>query len=164
VPGTHCFSYPADVPPDASSRTPGARARPGRRPGLPAGAYLSCPVWPCFNYPAAIPDRDAGQAARRDLRRMPFPCYSYPSMCFGYPDGTPLGGGNPGPAQPPLSGMNILIAVNDHRLDDPRRDLSGEATPFVRYAVFIGLAHWSFSSCPRGPLTLFENLGFLWKT
>jgi len=79
VPATHCFSYPADMPPGASRRTPRPRARaglslmpvdmcfsyltasslsvrngdaaqPGGQPGLPAGAYLSYPVWPCFRY------------------------------------------------------------------------------------------------------------------
>jgi hypothetical protein len=79
VPATYCFSYPADVPPGASRRTPGPRGRPSLnrmpistcfgylaagspgvrngdaaqpegQPGLPAGAYLSYPVWPCFRY------------------------------------------------------------------------------------------------------------------
>jgi hypothetical protein len=52
--------------------------------------------WSCYNYladlPVATPDHDAGPAARRDLRRMPFPCYSYPSMCFSYPDDIPRAG------------------------------------------------------------------------
>jgi hypothetical protein len=51
--------------------------------------------WSCYNYPAARPDRDAGQAARRDLRRMPATCYSYPMMCLSYPDDMPQGR-NPG--------------------------------------------------------------------
>jgi len=29
------------------------------------------------------------QAARCGLRKMPYPCYSYPSMCFSYPADAP---------------------------------------------------------------------------
>jgi hypothetical protein len=63
--------------------------------------------WSCYNYPAARPDRDAGQVARRDLRRMPYPCYSYPSMCFSYPDDMPRGG-NPGVARSAPPGLRQL--------------------------------------------------------
>jgi hypothetical protein len=49
----------------------------------------------CYNYPADVsvarPDHDA----RRDLRMMPASCYSYPMMCFSYPDDIPPDG-NPG--------------------------------------------------------------------
>jgi len=51
------------------------------------------PVWPCFSYPAdQLPgsrNNDMAQAARCGLRKMPYPCYSYPSMCFSYPDDAP---------------------------------------------------------------------------
>jgi len=47
------------------------------------------PVSPCFSYPSDFPpggtNEDASQAARRGLREMPYPCYSYPNMCFSYP-------------------------------------------------------------------------------
>jgi hypothetical protein len=51
--------------------------------------------WSCYNYPADGPAAPPDHDARRDLRRMPLPCYSYPSMCSGYPDDMPPGG-NPG--------------------------------------------------------------------
>jgi hypothetical protein len=67
--------------------------------------------WSCYNYPADVPvappDRDAGQAARRGLRRMPNPCYSYPSMCFSYPDDMPSGG-NPGVVRSAPPGLRQL--------------------------------------------------------
>jgi len=61
--------------------------------------------WSCYNYPAAMPDRDAGQAARRDLRRMPNPCYSYPSMCFSYPEDAPWAAPGRDTVPPPLSSL-----------------------------------------------------------
>jgi hypothetical protein len=58
----------------------------------------------CFSYPAAapasIPSREAAQAARRDLRRMPNPCYSYPDV--------PQGGRDPGAAQPSQPGLRRM--------------------------------------------------------
>jgi hypothetical protein len=66
----------------------------------------------CFDYPgSASPDgmnRDAGQAVRRDLRRMPSTCYSHSKLCFSYPDGTPRGDENPGAAQPPPPGLRRM--------------------------------------------------------
>lgn len=55
----------------------------------------------CYSYPARTPGRDAARAARRDLRRMPASCYSYPMMCFSYPESTPQGGGSPIADRPP---------------------------------------------------------------
>jgi hypothetical protein len=53
------------------------------------------PTSMCYSYPGDVPldsmSRDASQAARRDLRKMPYPCYSYPAMCFSYPDDAPWG-------------------------------------------------------------------------
>jgi len=47
----------------------------------------------CYGYPADLPPgtaKDAGaQAALSDLRNMPYPCYSYPNMCFSYPGDEP---------------------------------------------------------------------------
>jgi len=57
--------------------------------------------WSCYSYPAGTPDRGTGQAARRDLRRMPSTCYGYPLICFSYPDATPRGGGSPIADRPP---------------------------------------------------------------
>lgn len=43
----------------------------------------------CFSFPADVPpgtrNRNAAQAASRDLRKMPLPCLSYPFLCFSYP-------------------------------------------------------------------------------
>jgi hypothetical protein len=65
----------------------------------------------CYGYPAdgpaRIPGRGQAQAVRRDLRRMPYPCYSYPMMCFSYPDDEPRGGGDSGAAQPPSPGLRM---------------------------------------------------------
>ena len=62
----------------------------------------------CFSYPAGVsPDAEDG-GARPDRRMMPATCYSYPQTCFGYPDGMRRGGGNPAPAQPPLSGLRWM--------------------------------------------------------
>lgn len=66
----------------------------------------------CYSYPAdrpaRIPGRGTAPAARRDLRRMPYPGYSYPHSCFGYPDDEPRGGGDPGAAQPPSPGLRRM--------------------------------------------------------
>jgi hypothetical protein len=74
-----CFSYPAEVP---------------RR--MPGGS--------CFSYPAGSPKRDATRATPRDPRRG-YPCFSYPLMCFSYPDDVWLGTGNRDAAQPGLRRM-----------------------------------------------------------
>ena len=69
----------------------------------------------CYSYPADIPpdsaNRDAGRAARRGIREMPFPCYSYPNSCFGYPPAVPPGGGNRGDAPPARTGP-VQMPVN----------------------------------------------------
>jgi hypothetical protein len=68
----------------------------------------------CFSYPAGMPEglpgRSAARAAQRDLRRMPYPGYSYPIMCFRYPDDGPRGGRSdlaqpspPGPRAMPMT-------------------------------------------------------------
>jgi hypothetical protein len=53
----------------------------------------------CFSYPAGVSpeagDGDAWPSASPGLRMMPASCYSYPMMCFSYPDDMPSGG-NPG--------------------------------------------------------------------
>lgn len=64
----------------------------------------------CYSYPAGTPGRDAARAARRDLRRMPVTCYSYPLICFSYPDDMPPGGGNPAADHPPPPGLRRLPA------------------------------------------------------
>ena len=70
------------------------------------------PVWPCFSYPAdQLPgsrNNDMAQAARCGLRKMPYPCYSYPSMCFSYPDDVPQGGGDHDAVQPSLSDVRRM--------------------------------------------------------
>ena len=80
-----CFSYSADLPPNVASRRVAQRAprSPGRMPG-----------YPCFAYPSDTPQ------AVSSPRRMPFACFSYPNMCFNYPDDAPLGNGNRDGAQP----------------------------------------------------------------
>jgi hypothetical protein len=47
------------------------------------------------------------QAVRRGLRKMPYPCYSYPNMCFSYPDDAPWAapGRDAVPSLPGLRGM-----------------------------------------------------------
>lgn len=63
----------------------------------------------CFSYPPGLPDSQNLSAARpalADLRRMPVPCFSYPRMCFSYPDDVPLG--NRDAAQPPLPGLRRM--------------------------------------------------------
>jgi hypothetical protein len=63
----------------------------------------------CFSYPSGVPtgfpDRSAAQAAPRDLRRMPYPGYSYPLTCFGYAEDKPQGGGDPSAGQPSSPGL-----------------------------------------------------------
>jgi len=47
------------------------------------------------------------RAARRGLREMPYPCYSYPNMCFSYPGDEPWD--TPGSeAVPPLPGLRQM--------------------------------------------------------
>lgn len=65
----------------------------------------------CYSYPADVPpgsgNDEAMQAVRRGLRKMPYPCYSYPNMCFSYPDVAPWAapGRNAVPAPPGLRQM-----------------------------------------------------------
>ena len=80
-----CFSYSADVPLSVTIREAAQRA--SRGPG-------SMPGYPCFAYPSDTPQ------AVSSPRRMPYPCFSYPHMCFSYPDDAPLGNGNRDGAQP----------------------------------------------------------------
>jgi hypothetical protein len=69
-----CFSYPADVQPDARKRDAG-QASP--QIGYPCFSYSKL----CFSYPADVPlgvrNRDAAQPPLPGLRRMPFPCFRY---------------------------------------------------------------------------------------
>ena len=68
-----CFSYSADVPLSVTSH--GAAQRAPRGLG-------SMPGYPCFAYPS-----DIAQAVSSP-RRMPYPAFSYPLMCFSYPADT----------------------------------------------------------------------------
>jgi hypothetical protein len=47
----------------------------------------------CYSYPADMPpggtDTGTARVARRGLREMAHSCYSYPIMCFGFPDDVP---------------------------------------------------------------------------
>jgi hypothetical protein len=47
----------------------------------------------CYGYPADLPPGDAKDAGAQpyqpQLRRMPYPCYSYPNICFSYPGDEP---------------------------------------------------------------------------
>jgi len=47
----------------------------------------------CYSYPADMPpggtDTGTARVARRGLREMPYPCYSYPNICFSYPGDEP---------------------------------------------------------------------------
>jgi hypothetical protein len=66
---------------------------------------------PCYSYvPSDSTSRDASQDARRGLRKMPYPCYSYPAICFSYPDdalwGTPRSDATPS-VPPGLRGMTF---------------------------------------------------------
>lgn len=67
----------------------------------------------CFSFPAEMPpgtgNRDAARAALGDVRRMPFPCFSYPLMCFSYPPETLIGNG--GAAQPEPDGLRRMPNV-----------------------------------------------------
>jgi hypothetical protein len=69
----------------------------------------------CYSYPGNVPSgstrRDASQAARRDLRNMPYPCYSYPNMCFSYPGDEPWDTPSR-EAMPSLPGLRQLAAAS----------------------------------------------------
>jgi hypothetical protein len=67
----------------------------------------------CFSYPADLPpgtrNRNAAQATLRDdVRRMPYPCFSYPSMCFSYPTDVPLSAKNRDPARAAPPGLRRM--------------------------------------------------------
>ena len=90
-----CFSYSADLPPSGTSC--GAVQRAPRGSG-------SMPGYPCFAYPSDTPQAVPGP------RRMPYPCFSYPLICFSYPADEPLGNRSRGGAQPispELRGMPV---------------------------------------------------------
>jgi hypothetical protein len=64
------------------------------------------PVWPCFNYPADLPagvtSRRVTQSASRRAGSKPgYPCFSYPKICFDYPDDAVPGTGSRNAVQPP---------------------------------------------------------------
>ena len=67
-----CFSYPADLPPNVTSR--GAAQRVPRGPAREPG-------YPCFSYPDDVPpgtgNRGGAQPGSPELRRMPYPCFRY---------------------------------------------------------------------------------------
>jgi hypothetical protein len=57
----------------------------------------------CFSYPPGLLDSQnlsATRPALAGLRRMPVPCFSYPHMCFSYPDNVPLGNRDAAQASP----------------------------------------------------------------
>lgn len=61
----------------------------------------------CFSFPVdAPPGNWPGHALPSpglyDPLKMSYSCYSYPAMCFGCPDDTPRGDGNPGAPPPGL--------------------------------------------------------------
>jgi hypothetical protein len=65
----------------------------------------------CYSYPGNVPSdstrRDASREARRGLRKMPNPCYSYPNMCFSYPGDEPWDTPSR-EAAPPLPGLRQM--------------------------------------------------------
>jgi hypothetical protein len=79
MPGTACFSYPADVPPGAGIGGVSRRPRPGvRRMPLTCYSYpLSCFAYP-DDMPSATGHGDASQPPPPGMRRMPS------STCFRY--------------------------------------------------------------------------------
>ncbi len=64
----------------------------------------------CYGYPAdGLPGAgsgDAGQRSQPGVRRMPYPCYRYPSICFSYPDDAPWAA--PGGDAVPLPGLRRM--------------------------------------------------------
>jgi hypothetical protein len=67
----------------------------------------------CFSYSADVPpsarNRAAGQAALRDLRRMPHSCFTYPVYaCFSYPADVPPGTRNRDIMPPALPGLRRM--------------------------------------------------------
>ena len=66
----------------------------------------------CFSYPADVPSGTrnciAAQAALRDQRRMPYPCFSYPAMCLSYPSEVLLGVRNRGAVPPASPGLRRM--------------------------------------------------------
>lgn len=62
----------------------------------------------CFSYPQRGENRGATRLASPGLRQMPYPCYSYPQMCFSYPGYEPRGGGDLGTARPPATGLRRM--------------------------------------------------------
>lgn len=70
MPATYCFSYPADVPPGASGRTPEP----------PTGPVLRrMPVNLCFSYPDDVSPAagtDVVPSVLPGLRQMPQMCFS----------------------------------------------------------------------------------------
>ena len=67
----------------------------------------------CFSYEADAPRKMPGGTCFRyeadAPRRMPLPCFSYPAMCFGYPDDEPLG--NRDAAQPTVPGPRSMPLI-----------------------------------------------------
>jgi hypothetical protein len=65
----------------------------------------------CFNYPADVPpgtsSRDAAQPAPRGQSGMGYPCFSYPLICFSYPD-VPQGIRNREAGQRTLPGLRRM--------------------------------------------------------
>jgi hypothetical protein len=65
----------------------------------------------CYGYPSGLPSGTGNTGASwgplPGVRRMPFPCYSYPFSCFDYPADVPPATGNPGLAQPALRWMPL---------------------------------------------------------
>ena len=79
MPVLPCFSYPADLPPNVTSRGAAQRAPRGSGtvPGYPCFSY---PIM-CFGYPDDVPpgngNRDGAQPTSPEVRSMPYPCFRY---------------------------------------------------------------------------------------
>lgn len=72
-----CFSYPADVQPNARKRDAGQASPRDPQIGYPCFSYSKL----CFSYPSdaslGVRNRDAAQVPLPGLRRMPQMCFRY---------------------------------------------------------------------------------------
>ena len=62
----------------------------------------------CYSYTADSQPAPPSAPGPVQEARMPFTCYSYPMMCFSYPDDEPRGGGDPSAAPPPSPGLRQM--------------------------------------------------------
>jgi hypothetical protein len=72
-----CFSYPADVQPNARKRDAGQASPRDPQIGYPCFSYSKL----CFSYPSdaslGVRNRDVAQPSLPGLRRMPSMCFRY---------------------------------------------------------------------------------------